>query len=68
MKYIVMRTNLHTLVSDYYIGGGAFLLDVSFAKTYNTKEECPYSEKPVVESKSFTGEVLDKYFYKIVEK
>lgn len=38
MKYIVMRTNLRTLISDYYIGGGGFLLDASFAKTYNTKE------------------------------
>ena len=68
MKYIVMRTNMHTLISDYYIGGGAFITDISFAKTYNTKEECPYSEKPVFESKSFTGEVLDKCVYKIVEK
>lgn len=68
MKYIVMRTNLRTLVSDYYIGGGAFILDVAFAKTYDTKEECPYSEKPVFESKSFSGEVLEKYFYETVEK
>lgn len=68
MKYIVMRTNLRTLVSDYYIGGGAFMLDASFAKKYNTKEECPYSEKPIVEDKSFNGEVLNKYLYEIVEK
>ena len=63
-----MRTNLHTLISDYYIGGGAFMTDISFAKTYKTKEECPYSEKPVVEEKSFSGEVLNKYLYKVVEK
>lgn len=63
-----MRTNLRTLVSDYYIGGGAFMPDDSFAKKYNTKEECPYSEKPLVEDKSFSGEVLAKYIYKIVEK
>lgn len=68
MKYIVMRTNMHTLISDYYIGGGAFMTDISFAKTYSTKEECPYSEQPIVESKSFTGEVLNKCVYKIVEK
>lgn len=68
MKFIVMRTNLRTLITDYYIGGGAFIRDVSFAKTYDTKEECPYSDKPVVESKAFNGEVLDKYFYNTVEK
>lgn len=68
MKYILMRTNLRTLVSDYYIGGGAFMIDKSFAKTYNTKDECPYSDKPVVEEKSFDGKVLDKYLYKAVEK
>jgi hypothetical protein len=68
MKYIVMRTNLRTLVSDYYIGGGAFMTDISFAKTYNTKDECPYSEKPIVEEKAFSGEVLNKCIYKIVEK
>lgn len=68
MKYIVMRTNLHTLISDYYIGSGVFMVDISFAKIYNTKEECPYSEKPLVELKSFNGKVLHKYLYKIVEK
>lgn len=68
MKYILMRTNLRTLVSDYYIGGGAFTLDHSFAKTYDSKEECPYSEKPIFEEKSLTGEVLNKYLYKIIEK
>ncbi len=68
MKYIVMRTNPHTLMSDYYIGGGTFITDISFAKTYNTKEECPYSEKPVVEEISFCGKVLNKYIYKVVEK
>lgn len=68
MKYIVMRTNMHTLISDYYIGGGAFMTDISFAKAYNTREECPYSEKPVFEEKSFTGEVLQKCIYRIVPK
>ena len=68
MKYIVMRTNMHTLISDYYIGGGAFMTDISFAKEYNTREECPYSEKPVFEEKSLTGEVLQKCIYRIVTK
>lgn len=66
MKYIVMRTNLHTLISDYYIGGGAFMPDISFAKKYNTKEECPYYEHPIVESKAFSGKVLNKCLYKVV--
>ena len=63
-----MRTNLHTLISDYYIGGGTFMADISFAKTYNTREECPYSEKPEFEEKSFTGKVLQKFIYRILPK
>lgn len=68
MKYIVMRTDLRTLRVDYYIGGGSFMIDISFAKTYNNPDECHYFDKSVVSEKSFAGEVLNKHIYTIVEK